>query len=304
MHKHHSLMLTGIISSALLVALIMATARPAAAQTTCTNQLISVTTNNSAGTVPHGVNKYDTVVGLYLNNSTFQFGAFRWHGGHIATYQVPNSVNTTFAGINDQGVISGSYKAQSGRTHGLLFYQGHTFTVDFPSATFTAINGINNSRTIAGAVSNLSGTGFDGFYKTSGGAWHRLRFPGARDTDAQAISNTGVVAGFYVDATGLTHGFTFANGIFHSVNFPGAGWTEVHGINRYGTLVGLYRTSTTNTGPVIAFTDRGGVFRSYSYPGAQDTTFEGISDLGDRSGSLQFSGSGPSSAPGFIRICR
>lgn len=54
-----------------------------AQSTTCKTTYISVT--GAAGTVATAVNKYDTVVGEYLDNSSYNLYPFRWNSGHLST---------------------------------------------------------------------------------------------------------------------------------------------------------------------------------------------------------------------------
>ncbi len=279
----------------LFIGVLMVAAAPQTqAQTTCTNKTFMV--SGSAGTSPNGVNKYDTVVGEYLDSATFRVRGFRWNNGNITKFLFPNANDTIFWGNNDLGAIAGSYSES--RTHGFILYQGKTYAVNFPNAAETEAMGINNSGVIVGTYfASASFTGAAGFYRNSSG-YHRLVVPGATSTFARAISNTGVIAGYFIDAAGNEHGFTYSSGAFKTINFPGATSTEVDGINKYGTLVGFYRTSPT--GAAIGFTRYNtGTFASYSYPGAYSTTLRGINDLGDRAG-----GAVLASEPGFLRICR
>ncbi len=282
------------VFSWLIAALVMAAVTQTQAQTTCTNKTFMVP--GSAGTSPNGVNKYDTVVGEYLDSATFHVRGFRWSNGNITKYLFPNSNDTIFWGNNDLGAIAGSYSTS--RTHGFILYQGKTYPVNFPNAVETYAMGINDSGVIVGTYfTNTNFANAAGFYRNSSG-YHKLVIPGATGTYARAISNKGVIAGYFIDTAGSTHGFTYVNGVFETINFPGATSTEVDGINKYGTLVGFYRTSPT--GAAIGFTRYNtGTFASYSYPGAYSTTLNGIDDLGDRAG-----GAVLASEPGFLRICR
>ncbi len=283
------------VFSLLIGALVVAAATQTLAQTTCTNKTVVV--SGSAGTSPNGANKFDTVVGEYLDSASFKVHGFRWNNGNIMKFLFPNANSTIFWGNNDLGAIAGSYSASA--THGFILFQGKTFAVDFPNAAETEAMGINNSGVIVGTYfMNTTFTNAAGFYKNSSG-YHKLVIPGATATFARAISNTGVIAGFFIDSAGNNHGFTFASGVFKTINFPGAISTEVHGINKFGTLVGLYRTSPT--GAAIGFTRYNtGTFASFKFSGASSTTLDGINDLGDRAGGAVLL----HSEPGFLRTCR
>src|SRR5262249_31697149 len=90
--------------------------------------------------------------------------------------------------------------------------------------------------------------GDDGFthgFLLSKGVLTTLDFPGANDTFAFGINETGTVVGFWdlVDANGnvlVDHGFTWKDGVFTQVDFPGAVDSSVLGINAGGALVGAW----------------------------------------------------------------
>ena len=65
-------------------------------------------------------------------------------------------------------------------------------------------------------------------------------YPGAALTTVRQINNNGVMAGRYVDAQNVIHGFVLQNGVFTNIDFPGAQRTAVWGINDNGDLVGRY----------------------------------------------------------------
>src|SRR5262245_26801354 len=52
-----------------------------------------------------------------------------------------------------------------------------------------------------------------------------LNYPGAVLTAADDINNNGQVSGWYIDTSGVFHGFILDKGLYKSVDFPGAGHT-------------------------------------------------------------------------------
>jgi hypothetical protein len=95
--------------------------------------------------------------------------------------------------------------------------------------------------------------GDDGFtpgFLLSAGVVTTLDFPGASDTIAYGINESGTVVGYWdlLDPNGnllAFHGFKWQDGAFTQVDFPGAVDTAVFGINARGDLVGGWDTGIT-----------------------------------------------------------
>ena len=67
-----------------------------------------------------------------------------------------------------------------------------------------------------------------------------IDFPGATDTFVGAVNNAGVLTGWYVDASGVIHGFVEAGSEAVSFDPPGSTGTFPSGINDHGTISGSY----------------------------------------------------------------
>jgi hypothetical protein len=107
------------------------------------------------------------------NGNTVGFYHNRAEKGSLE-FEVPGSTNTMFLGLNNNGLVVGSYVDANGVTHGLVYntitntYQ----TVDDPLAsanpasdvTGTTINGINDQGQLVGFYSD--GTNVNGFLAT------------------------------------------------------------------------------------------------------------------------------------------
>jgi uncharacterized membrane protein len=74
-------------------------------------------------------------------------------------------------------------------------------------------------------------------------------FPGATETIAADINNSGNIVGTY-SLGGSISGFLDKGGTFSTITFPGAKGTEAYGINDQGDLVGAY---TDQSGIVHGF---------------------------------------------------
>jgi probable HAF family extracellular repeat protein len=113
----------------------------------------------------------------------------------------------------------------------------------------------------------------------SGGIFITLDFPGASQSAALGINDSGqVVGGYFSD---VIHGFLLSGGIF-SLDFPGAIRTDPTGINNSGQVVGRYQSAD---GAQHSFLLSGGVFSTFEFPGAVTTSANGINDSGQIVGS-------------------
>ncbi len=247
----------------------------------------------AAGTISLAVNRFDTVVGEYLDDASFQVFAFHWNGGHFINYQFPDSRSTLFNGVNDSGLVVGAYESPAHFVHAITWKSGTVTRIDKPGAADTRAMGINNSGTIVGAFRNKHKGPFHGFVKM-GSSWTQLDFPGSTFTEANAISDTGVVVGDFSDGK-QTHGFTYFNGKWAQVDFPGAISTSVTGINRYGSLVGSMLPNKNSGNRGWGF--RGGKF----YRAPVGDLLQGINNLGDRVGATTLP---DNTQPGTLIVCR
>jgi uncharacterized membrane protein len=85
-------------------------------------------------------------------------------------------------------------------------------------------------------------------------------FPGASGTTANAINNSGQIAGTYSDSSsGRNRGFLLSGGMYTSIDFPGAVETYVQGLSNDGKIVGFF-THGGGFGDTYPFVLSGGVF--------------------------------------------
>jgi probable HAF family extracellular repeat protein len=65
-----------------------------------------------------------------------------------------------------------------------------------------------------------------------------FEFPGAISTVPFGLNDRGDVVGFYLDASGVRHGFKYFNGTFSSIDFSGLSGVTPRGINNLRDIVG------------------------------------------------------------------
>ena len=137
-----------------------------------------------------------------------------------------------------------------------------------------------------------------GYVRASDGTFTTFDAPGAgtgagQGTFAGDINPSGTIAGFYIDASGVNHGFVGTPSAFITFEAPGAGTgpgqgtlvATVSGINPLGAITGNYfDASNVFHGYVRA---PGGTFTTFEAPGAgtgagQGTFAASINVGGDR----------------------
>jgi probable HAF family extracellular repeat protein len=92
----------------------------------------------------------------------------------------------------------------------------------------------------------------------------------------------GRIAGYYVAADAVHHGFVGRADHLRTLDVPGSASTEAYGVNDHGQIVGSY---TDLDGHRHGFLDTSGQFTTFDISGATSTTLEGINNLGEIVGS-------------------
>jgi probable HAF family extracellular repeat protein len=77
-------------------------------------------------------------------------GFLRDRRGRYTTIQVPGSLQTQAAGINNRGQVVGDYQDAAGRFHGYLWTRGRFTTIDGPAGTGASLTNLNDRGQIIG----------------------------------------------------------------------------------------------------------------------------------------------------------
>jgi len=208
-----------------------------------------------------------------------------------------NPADPTFnqlLGINDHGTIVG-YFGSTAVGHPNIGYEISPPYTKFvsnnqPGSVQTQATGINNAGYTAGFWSDTNlGGGDANFAFLRAPIGHNFTYVSTIDPDtgsvprisqALGINNSNVVAGFFADANGATHGFTYtlATGAYTTFNANNAS-VAFTGINDSGTTCGTVTTAQQIT---YGFTRNasGGVFGSFRVPGSKNTQLLGINNEG------------------------
>jgi len=203
-------------------------------------------------TVPHarygftvgGMNAKGWSVGGYrrLQNAHGLFQSFlRRPSGKAAEFTVPGATGGSIATrVNNFQTVAGVALIWH-KDH----YQGFIRTADGTATVFgnpryrVEVTGINDAGTISGWFQSNP---FEGYIRTSDGALTTFLAPnGSKATYANAINNSGTIAGRAVDSDQVSHGYLrTADGKFKTVDPEGAAGTELLAINNKGVVAGDY----------------------------------------------------------------
>jgi uncharacterized membrane protein len=181
-------------------------------------------------TFGYGINDLGEVVGSYQINtapigyplSTAQHG-FVLKKGSYTTIDVPfaGATNTVAAGINNLGVVVGSYLGSDGSIHGFSLKRGVFTSIDFtgPDALNTTASAINDDGTIIGYYYDLNSQQNRG-YILARGRFSAIDAPysGACCTRASGFNDRGEIVGNYLQGE-IPFGFTIKQGAFHSFDW-------------------------------------------------------------------------------------
>ena len=99
--------------------------------------------------------------------------------------------------------------ASLGIRHGFLrSSDGLNFTtLDVPGAVLTVAEGINNPGTIVGVYLNDIVNFIRHGFVLNNGVFMKVDVPDAQQTEINSINAIGEIGGYYIDSTGVVHGF-------------------------------------------------------------------------------------------------
>ncbi len=215
---------------------------------------VSINIDGATEAKAFDINNVGRVVGTAIDASGQH--AFTWDG---STVTVPGNppVPTGF-GINDSGMIVGSFSDSAGKQHGFTLPPGLGGPINVFNNLWTQIFGINSTRRMVGTLQEPSGE-FHAFYLSGPdiASAQRIEIPGATRSDAYGINDASEPSqvrhvGTYTIG-GVDHGFVHSQD--HGVStfdFPGAKHTRAFAVNDAGEIVGEYVDSAGNTHGFIA----------------------------------------------------
>ena len=234
-------------------------------------------TGVNQGTQSIGINRAGEVTGFYADSNNVVHGFVRAADGEFTTFDAPGAGSENVSGfqctetgcwgqgtyaiaINTAGAVAGFYADSNNVVHGFVrAADGEFTTLDAPGVG-TGVNqgtsavGINEKGVIAGYYVDANGASH-GFERGPDGKLITFDATGAGTGAGQGtmvgwnscINATETIAGFYVDESGLGHGFVRASdGVITGFEAPGAATgpgqpgTETYSISEEGVAAGAY----------------------------------------------------------------
>lgn len=230
---------------------------------------------------------------------------------------VNNKKDVTFnqlLGINKSGVIAGYFGsgAQGAPNKGyLLFphYQPANYrNENFPGSVQTQVTGLNDRGVTVGFWSdqnnaNMVNDNF-GFYRSGHGGYHTVNFPTKDNATPPVnqllgVNDRNVAVGFYTDAQGANHGYTYniSRRRFRTVSIPGATSVTAAAINNRNDIAGFDATASGMTDGFLL--QRSGRLTELAVPGATMTQAFGVNNRDEVVGSYQVGSGSTAKMHGF-----
>ena len=194
--------------------------------------------------------------------------AFTLIDGVFMIYDFPDSQNTYFFALGNNGNAAGHYEDSDGLFHGVVLENGELREYNFPDSVETEIYGISDATgALTGNFTDAAGVrrGFSGD--------EIIEFPGATETFADFVNSSGGMVGSYVDADGLYHPYIRTpDGRFAPLNLPHAPHLEyffVHGINDARVVVARTKRVDSPPGTLVGTFQEG--LQRFQVPGSVST---------------------------------
>jgi hypothetical protein len=194
--------------------------------------------------------------------------------------------------VNKYGAVTGYYSTVTSVPMGFLYQPSGTVTTFFvkiKNVSGTFPTSINDSGWIAGYYWGGTVPGYHGFLRSP--QITTLDVPGAgtgqtQGTKALSINNTGQIAGVYIDAQSVQHGFVRdASGNYTTIDVPGGVSVTNVFINQSGVIAGTYLAAGAGEDLQTGFVrDTFGNIATFSAPPSVELFVTGINSIGQIAG--------------------
>jgi uncharacterized membrane protein len=202
---------------------------------------------------------------------------FKFH-----TVNVPGAAQTYPSGINNAGVMVGTYEDSANTFHGYILNGKKIITLDVPNGSNTSIGHLTRKGTIqvVGSYKNSAGRYVGFLYKN--GKYTDIPGPkGAIASGAIGISDFGAIVGEYTDSSNLTHGFLLTKGHYTTLDVYMAQITTASGVNDQGKLVYWSVDGLTGVTTSYLYDIKTKQSTPINVPGAHDSLATDINNAGD-----------------------
>jgi hypothetical protein len=248
-------------------------------------------------TRPQKISDVGDVAGIVVDASGASRGFIMFNNGNFSAPIVdPNDTGnlTEARGINSSRLVCGDYLDSAGAFEG-FFLQNNVFTNYAPEPTFTIVLGVNNVGDFCGSEIP-STTGIQSAFLNIGGVLTDFVVTDATATLAYSLNAHNQSCGYYIDSSGVTHGFwRERDGTIHAPIDPvGSTGTILFG----NTVFRVSNNRRIDLNVMVGrFTDAAGathgllfrppihrgsppLFVVYDFPGATFTSLNGINERG------------------------
>ena len=240
---------SALMISAALVGLMATTPAMAKGGTLYTLPLVT----GSTETIAFGVNNAGDITGFWLDSSGVEHGFVGPDdGSNYTTFDDPTDPDTQARGISQDGTVTGADNVLCGSPSCFVPFErskkGTITDVTMKGAPLNyLVQGINSKDTFTGSYENSSSQIF---------AYTGRKAKFSANVNLKGITTTGVagrgtndagdVVGWYLDSSGIQHGFLQPKkGNAVTIDDPN-GTTNAEGINNKGEISGLYTDASGN----------------------------------------------------------
>ena len=235
-------------------------------------------------TLPQKISDQGVMVGTVIDISGVEQGFFyKPRIGRFSDrpFSDPNDTGkvTQGRGINNNRYACGEYETGSNGTfHGYILEHPNFISFDVPDTQDTIPLGINNAGDFVGTVTTNSST--RPAFVSLGGVVTTFAVPGAIVTFAYQLNKGNQIIGYYLDSSGIAHGYTRdkRGSLTFPVDVPGATGTLLLGNNDSNWGVGRYTDASGLTHGLFFITPDD--ILTYDYPGSTFTSLNGINKDG------------------------
>ena len=237
---------------------------------------------STAATLPQKISDQENTVGTVIDvNGTAQAFIYKFPTHHFShAFHPPGDTGqmTQGRGINNRRHAVGEYlNGSDGTFHGykLLHSQDPQFReLDVATATDTIPLGTNNAGDFVGTVilSDKTQPAFVSLNRIV----TMFAVPGATATFAYQLNTFNQIIGYYIDANGITHGYTrdSAGNLTFPIDVAGSTGTILFGNNDSNFGVGRYTDASGVTHGLFFKTPDN--IQTFDYPGSTFTSLNGI----------------------------
>jgi hypothetical protein len=239
---------------------------------TFTFKFTGVSVPGAKSTTIFGVNNHNAMVGYYVEPDNTEHGLF-FQGASVTNIDHPGGIGRTFCNnINSNGTIVGYYYDSADVVHGFL-YRDSTFTAVGPAGAPSIAAGINDLGEIVGGY-NSSGVAHG--FKWNGKTYTTLDVPGAAQTFAADINNSGQITFDWIDSNGNYQGAVRTNQKYAKLKVPGAAQSIPNDIDTAGDIVFTWIDSSAQYHGAVLID---GTYYKFDDPNATGGTYgSGIND--------------------------